>query len=97
MQARVVAQLNIGQPGFNTEQRPEKIISVLLELSLRLFETFEFEVECFLLGYLLWRTTFEAAEVLLSSELPFCKHRMSSLDEASGCEIRYYHTFLECQ
>jgi len=49
MQARIVAQLNIRQPGFDTEQRPEKIVSVLLELSLGLLEAFEFEIEGFFL------------------------------------------------
>lgn len=77
MQTRVVTQLNIGQPRFNAEQRPEKIISVFFELSLSLFKAFEFKIERFFLRDLFWRTVFEATEVLFSSELPFCYHCVS--------------------
>jgi hypothetical protein len=75
MQARIVTQLNIGQPRFDTEQRPKKVLSILLELSLGLLEAFELQIECFFFRNLFWRTVFEAAKVLFSSELPFCKHR----------------------
>jgi len=84
MQARVVTQLNIRQPGLDTEQRPEKVLSVLLELSLSLFEALELEVEGFLLCDLLWRTAFETAEILLSSEFPFCENRVSSPGKNCG-------------
>ena len=95
MQTRVITQLDIRQPGFDTEQRPEKIVSVLLELSLGLFEALEFKIERFLLGDLLWCTAFKAADVLLSGELPFCKRCISCLGENCGCESRYLCTFLE--
>ena len=95
MQTRVITQLDIRQPRFDTEQCPEKIVSVLLELSLGLFEALEFKIERFLLGDLLWCTAFKATEVLLSSELPFCKYCMSLLGEHHGCESSYLCTFLE--
>ena len=84
MQTRVVTQLNIGQPRFDAEQRPEKIISVLFELSLGLFEAFEFEIERLFLRDLLWCAAFEAAEVLFSSEFPLCYHCISVLSENCG-------------
>ena len=72
MQTRVVTQLNIGQPRFDAEQRLEEIISVLFELPLGLFEAFELEIERFFLRDLFRCAAFEAAEILFSSELPFC-------------------------
>jgi hypothetical protein len=75
--------LNIRQPRFDTEQRPEKVISVLLELSLGLLEAFEFEIERFFFCDLFWSTVFEAAEVLFSSELPFYVYRISFLCKKS--------------
>ena len=83
MQTRVVTQLNIGQPRFDSEQRPEKVISVLLELSLGLLEAFEFEIERFFFCDLFWGAVFEAAEVLFSSELPLCVYRVRFLWEES--------------
>ena len=66
MQARIVAQLNIRQPRFYAKQRSEKVVSVLLELSLSLFETFKFEIEGFLFRDLFWRTILEGSEVIFS-------------------------------
>lgn len=97
MQARVVTQLNIRQPRFDTEQRPKKIISVLLKLSLGLLETFEFEVERFFLRDLLWCAVFEALEVLLSSKLPFCKQGISFTGEEGDRECSCRRTFLKGQ
>ena len=95
MEARVVTQLDVRQPRFDTEQRPEEIVSVLLELSFGLFETFEFEIERLFLGDLFWCAAFEAAKVLLSSELPFCGHRIRLQGENRNCESGCLRTFLK--